>query len=321
MRVLITGGTGSLGHALTQYYLENTDARVIVLSRDEVKQAAMRRRFPDGRLDFYLGDVRDRDRLRMACEAGVDMVVHAAALKRVDAVAHDPDEVLHTNVLGTRNLLHAARGVIPRCLLISTDKACYPTNAYGRSKAMAEDLCTAFNVYGSPKGTRSSVLRYGNVIGSRGSVLEVWKDSPTLTLTHRSMTRFLITMEQAVSAVVWALERMEGGETFVPRLPAATMVDLAEAYRPGVSTVEVGLRPGGEKLHETLLTKEEGQRAWDEEVGSQVYTVIPPHLHPWREKWVYGEPVGHQRSSDLAQWLDVDEIREVLHGAGLLHSM
>jgi UDP-N-acetylglucosamine 4,6-dehydratase len=169
LRILITGGTGSLGHALVRHYLSTTDHRLIVFSRDELKQAQMREEFPDGRLDFFLGDVRDLPRLELACAAAPDVVVHAAALKRVDAVCDDPDEVLKTNILGTRNVLHAARGRVPKCLLISTDKACYPTTVYGASKLTAEILSTTFNAYSFPHGTISASVRYGNVLNSRGS--------------------------------------------------------------------------------------------------------------------------------------------------------
>ena len=268
MRILITGGTGSLGHALVDHYLKNTDHRLIVLSRDELKQAQMREEFPDGRLDFFLGDVRDLQRLELAFEAHIDVVLHAAALKRIDSVCNDPDEVFKTNILGSRNVLHAARGRVKKCLLISTDKACYPINAYGLSKAMGEHLFIANNVYGKPKDSASSVVRYGNVMGSRGSVIERWRlqkaNGEPLKITHPEMTRFLITLPQAVQMIETALTAMTGGETFVPRLTAVKMEALASAIAgPSYPQETVGLRPGGEKMHETLMTDEETERAME----------------------------------------------------------
>jgi UDP-N-acetylglucosamine 4,6-dehydratase len=312
MRLLITGGTGSLGHALTRHVLATTDWRVIVLSRDELKQAQMRAAIPDPRLDFFLGDVRDQDRLQLAF-APVDAVVHAAALKRVDSVARDPDEVFQTNVLGTRNVLRAAHlAGVHRVLLISSDKACYATNAYGVSKAQAEWMTVAYNVYGAPSGTLSSVLRYGNVLGSRGSVVHVWRTQPPpLTITDPLATRFIITMPEAVRLVVDALLDMQGGEIFVPHLPATCLLDLAEAVRPGTEWVQSGLRPGGEKRHETLLTAEEAERAVD--VGR--VSIVPPFFHPWTEKPAWAnEPAVEPgaRTSDAARRLGVDALRALL---------
>lgn len=292
LRILITGGTGSLGQALVKHYLKNTNNRLIVYSRDELKQSVMREEFPDGRLDFFLGDIRDSKRLQLACEASVDVVIHAAALKRIDSVCHDPDEVFKTNVLGTRNLLQACRGRVPKCLLISSDKACYPTNAYGLSKAMAESLCTSFNVYSGPKGSFSSVVRYGNVLGSRGSVIPVWSSQVQkrvpLTITDPLMTRFLITMPRAIQMIETALRRMTGGEIFVPRLMAATMEDLATAIAgPSYPRKTVGLRMPGEKMHETLMTDEECERATPmTEADYCIIPVNPPYQgidpHGWR---------------------------------------
>jgi UDP-N-acetylglucosamine 4,6-dehydratase len=317
-RILITGGTGSLGHALVAHWLKTTDHRLIVFSRDEKKQADMREEFPDGRLDFFLGDVRDLPRLKLAFAASVDVVVHAAALKRVDSVCHDPDEVLKTNVLGSRNVLNAARGQVAQCLLISSDKACYATNAYGVSKAYAEHLFTAFNVYGIPQGTASSVVRYGNVLGSRGSVIPLWRaqlaQGLPLTLTDPRMTRFLIDFARAIQMIDTALAEMRGGEIFVPRLKAAAIVHLANVVQPLPGPrAFTGLRPGGEKLHETLLTDEEYERArWGKD-----YAMIPPELHPWTAKgWGKGTtwPVDDWRRSDIAPRWELDELRALVAG-------
>lgn len=320
MRILISGGTGSLGHALVRHYLTSSkDTQIVVLSRDELKQSVMRETFPDARLDFFLGDVRDLQRLELAFRAGIDTVIHAAALKRVDSVCHDPDEVLKTNIEGSRNVLHAARGRVKRVLLVSSDKACHPANAYGVSKAMAEHLTTSFNVYGYPAGTMSSVIRYGNVLGSRGSVVHTWREQYRkglpLTLTHPDMTRFVITMPQAVAAIEWALGRMEGGEVYVPRLPAALMLDLAcaiagtDEYPATLS----GLRPGGEKMYETLITVEELGRA--SRGVTEDYFTLRPYLHPWRAAWPHAGMIREQAEyrSDTTRLLTVDQLTGLLN--------
>ena len=321
MRVLITGGTGSLGHALVKAFLQETDWRLVVFSRDELKQAHMRERFTDPRLDFRLGDVRDLARLNLALY-GVDAVVHAAALKRVDAVAGDPVEVFKTNVYGTFNVLQAAlTNKVVRTLVISSDKACYATNAYGASKFAAESLTVSFNQYAYPQGCRASVLRYGNVLGSRGSVVHIWRrqlaeGQKSFTLTHRDMTRFIIPMPVAAGLVLAAVEDMCGGEVFVPRIPAATMRDLLSAVvreTPDWAGVNyTGLRPGGEKMHETLLTGEESTRSYD--IGPSM-TLIAPHQHPWNERPEWEEfPLTRdgERRSDTAPKLSVEELRELL---------
>ena len=316
MRVLITGGTGSLGHALCRMFLAAGAEQVCVFSRDEVKQAHMAARFPDARMRFLLGDVRDKERLKLAFH-GCHAVIHAAALKRVDAVADSPDEVFKTNLDGTRNVLAAALSArVPKVLVISSDKACYPTNAYGISKAAAEAEAVSWNRYLRPRRLAASILRYGNVLGSRGSVVHVWraqlKAGDPVTITDASMTRFIITMPQAAHAVAQALATMEGGEIFVPMLPAATMRDLLEAVAPDTLTRITGLRPGGEKLHETLLTGEESRRTID---SGQNLGVIRPHLHEWQAQDVWSgyelvEP-GEWRS-DGALMLGVPQLRGLL---------
>jgi UDP-N-acetylglucosamine 4,6-dehydratase len=247
------------------------------------------------------------------------VAVHAGALKRVDSVCHDPDEVLKTNVLGSRNVLHAARGQVPRVILISSDKACYATNAYGVSKALAEHLFTAFNVYSVPQGTRSSVVRWGNVLGSRGSVIPLWRAQLAagvpLTLTAPSMTRFLIDFPRAIQMIETALADMQGGEIFVPRLKGARMLDLLRAVAPeGTMSHVTGLRPGGEKFDETLMTDEEHARA----VLLPDHAVIYPDLMPWTTT---KPPHGGLTEADwrLADWrsdtaprLGVEELRALV---------
>jgi UDP-N-acetylglucosamine 4,6-dehydratase len=317
--LLITGGTGSFGHAFTRLLLaEGKLRRVIILSRDECKQAEMRREFDDDpRLRFFLGDVRDKSRLLMAFR-GVDFIVHAAAMKRVEACEYDPFEAVKTNVLGAQNVIEAAieRGV-GRVVALSTDKACSPLNLYGASKACSEHLFTAGNAYSGEGATRFSVVRYGNVLGSRGSVVPLFREqakSGSVTLTDPAMTRFWITLEQAARFVLSALERMTGGEIFVPRLPACRMPDLAAAVAPGAEVRVIGLRPG-EKLHETLITEDEARHTLDR---GDHYVILPEFA--WRPGAAdeTGEPVpaGWRYSSDASEaLLDVDGIRRLLDGS------
>lgn len=315
MRLLITGGTGSLGHALVRSFLKETDWRLVVFSRDELKQAKMYETFNGSpRVDYRLGDVRDKARLNLALY-GIDAVVHAAALKRVDAVAGDPIEVFHTNVLGTMNVLQAALiNHVPKVLLISSDKACYATNAYGSSKFAAESLAVSYNQYAYPQGCAASVLRYGNVLGSRGSVVHAWRKQDPIQITAMGMTRFIVNMPLAVGLVMAALGDMVGGEIFVPRLKAARLEDLAEAINPTAERRFVGLRPGGEKMHETLLTAEEATRSRD--IGPYM-TLVAPHQHSWVDVPAWTEfptTKDGERRSDTADKLSVDELRLLLQG-------
>ena len=313
VRALISGGTGSLGHALVRAWLQRDDVeRLVVLSRDELKQAQMRERFPDSRLLFFLGDVRDISRLKLAFY-GIDTIIHAAALKRVDATASDPLELIQTNVMGTANVLQAALAEgVKRTLLISSDKACLPVNAYGASKFMAEQLTVNFNVYGAPRGCISSAVRYGNVLGSRGSVIHTWRgQGDVLTLSEPHMTRFIITMEQAVAVIDAALDSMEGGEVFVPyRLPSALMEDLAQAVSTVAEYIYKGLRPGGEKMHELLLSEEESHRT--------VHPgVILPHQSTWRETSIWRhepliEPGEISSRKGKHEYLSVGRLKELL---------
>ncbi len=251
-----------------------------MFSRDELKQAEMLEALGHPpNIRACLGDVRDADRLRMAFR-GADVVIHAAALKRVDAVAMHADETVKTNIIGTMNVCRAAMDCgVPRVLLISSDKAVMPTNSYGASKQMAEWVATGFNTYSVPAGTRIATIRYGNVLGSRGSVIHLWRkalrEGRRLPLTAPDATRFVITMDHAIECIDEALAVMQGGEVFVPRLPWCYVTEIAKAM--GGEVEVVGLRAGGEKIHESLLSTEERHRC--SETGRS--WVVLPHVRSW----------------------------------------
>src|SRR5690349_9861998 len=283
MRVLITGGTGSLGHALVRRWKDSAE-RIVVFSRDEWKQAEMARLYSGENIRYFLGDVRDKARLEQAL-VGIDTVIHAAALKRVDAVAYNPVEVLKTNVLGTQNVIEAAvSSGVRRVVVVSSDKAVEPANVYGSSKNVAEHLAVSANVYAVPRGTRVSVVRYGNVAWSRGSVLFTWAEQAAhryIQVTDKRMTRFWLTLDQAVDTIEDALETSDPGEVLIPQLKSAALIDIARAMVHGDCVIEeIGLRPGGEKLHEVLLGAEEGSRAVD---YVDCY-ILEPHLPTWKKE-------------------------------------
>lgn len=259
--ILVTGGTGSFGRRfITRVLAEHDPAKVAVFSRDELKQSELLHEFrDDGRIRFLLGDVRDRERLLRAF-AGIDYVVHAAALKQVPLIEYNPFEAVKTNVYGAQNIVEAAidRGV-ERVVALSTDKASSPTNLYGATKLVSDKLFVDGNAYAGQADTRFSVVRYGNVVGSRGSVVPLFRSlagTGVLPITDPAMTRFWITLDQAVEFVIARLEDMHGGEVFVPKLPSVRLLDLAEAVAPGARHEIVGIRPG-EKLHEELWSTEE----------------------------------------------------------------
>lgn len=289
MKLLITGGTGSLGLALTRYLLPTTD-RLVVLSRDEQKQARMHASYPGSpvNLRFLLGDVRDREALIHAMH-GCDTVIHAAALKRVDHISCQPIEIKKTNVDGTQNVLEAAlQAGVSKVLLVSTDKAVMPENIYGATKMMAEHLTTQFNAISYPRGMRCSVVRFGNLWHSHGSVIDVWIEAAragtNLPITDPAMTRFVITMPHACAFIATALEDMDGGEVFVPHLPTMRLVDLGKAIIATYATapcalVFMGLRPGGEKVHERMLSDDEPKRVVS---ANGRYVILPSHC-TWRD--------------------------------------
>jgi UDP-N-acetylglucosamine 4,6-dehydratase len=313
--ILLTGGTGSFGQHFTRTLLERSNpAAIRIYSRDELKQYEMAQAIPDDRLRFFIGDVRDAERLRRAAE-GADLVVHAAALKQVPACEYNPFEAVKTNILGTQNVASACIDAgVERAVALSTDKAVSPANLYGATKLCAEKLFVQANVYAGSQQTRLSCVRYGNVLGSRGSVVALFREQAAaglLTITDPRMTRFWISLDQAVMFVANALESMKGGEVFVPKIPSMRISDLADAIAPGVAVRHTGIRPG-EKLHETLITLDEARHTVD--CGDR-YVVEPEHPF-WdqrRDRRCESVPDGFTYTSDTNQeWLDVAALRSLV---------
>ena len=311
--VLVTGGTGSFGKKFTEVMLQRYHPkRLIILSRDELKQHEMNLQFNDPRLGFFVGDVRDRDRLYRAFQANVDVVVHAAALKQVPACEYNPFEAIKTNVLGAQNVIEAAIDCgIPKVLALSTDKAVNPINLYGATKLCAEKLFVQGNSYAGGKKTRFSCVRYGNVVGSRGSVIPVFlqqRVNGKVTVTDERMTRFWLTLEQGVEFVIRCVGEMHGGEVFVPRIPSMKIMDLAKAIAPQCKVEFNGIRPG-EKLDEVLVSRDEARHT----VALEDMFVILPE-HPWwgQHNWGNGSPLpdGFTFTSDINdRWLSTDDLR------------
>ena len=320
--ILITGGTGSFGKAfLDQVLTSHNPARVVIFSRDELKQYEMRQTWGDDpRVRFFLGDIRDRDRLNMALR-GVDYVVHAAALKQVDTAEYNPMEYVKTNILGSENVIQASLDAgVKKVVALSTDKASSPVNLYGATKLTADKLFISSNHYAVDGGTRFSVVRYGNVMGSRGSVIPFFRNlaaaGQPLPITDARMTRFWITLPQAVDFVIDSFADMSGGELYVPRIPSMKVVDLAEAIAPGAPLVDIGIRPG-EKLHEEMISTEDARRT----VKRTDRYVVQPTLAMWGG---FKESEGESVADDFAytsdnndQWLDVPQLRAMLDELGL----
>jgi UDP-N-acetylglucosamine 4,6-dehydratase len=314
--ILVTGGTGSFGKAFLQYVLEHEDPqRVVVFSRDELKQHEVRRMFNDDpRLRWFIGDIRDRRRLERAMH-GVDYVVHAAALKQVDTAEYNPFEFVQTNVHGSQNVVEAAiDSGVKKVVALSTDKASSPINLYGATKLCSDRMFVSANHYAAHHPTRFSVVRYGNVMGSRGSVIPVFRDlaarGQSLPITDKRMTRFWITLPQAVQFVVDSFDLMHGGELYVPRIPSMRVIDLAEAVAPGSPTHEIGIRPG-EKLHEEMIAPDDSRRTV--RLGDRY--VVMPYVAGWGyEPPADGEPVEDGwtfRSDTNDLWLDIEELRDL----------
>ncbi|MCD4752767.1 MAG: UDP-N-acetylglucosamine 4,6-dehydratase (inverting) [Anaerolineaceae bacterium] len=320
--ILITGGTGSFGKKFTGMLLKNYNPkRIIIFSRDELKQHDMRMQFNnDPRLRFFIGNLRDRDRVYRAFSTDIDLVVHAAALKQVGACEYNPFEAVKTNVIGGQNVIDAAIDCgIPKVIALSTDKAVNPINLYGATKLCAEKLFIQGNSYAGSKDTRFSCVRYGNVVGSRGSVVHVFKrlrETGKITVTDERMTRFWITLEQAVNFVFTAAELMMGGETFIPRLPSMGIMDLVKVIAPDCEVEITGIRPG-EKLHEILISEDEARHT----VELKDLLVILPE-YPWWDSR-HQETSAYKDGRALAEgtcyasntndwWLELDELREMV---------
>lgn len=316
--ILITGGTGSFGKAFVRWLLKNCDPqRIVVFSRDELKQYEFRSSLgDDDRMRWFIGDVRDAPRLRRAMD-GVDAVVHAAAMKQVDTAEYNPFECIRTNVLGAENVINACIDAgVERVIALSTDKASSPINLYGASKLCSDKLFVAGNHYSSHQVARFSVVRYGNVMGSRGSVIPYFRElaeTNELPITDERMTRFWITIQQAVEFVVKSFDRMRGGEIFVPRIPSTKVTDLARAIAPAAKLKVVGIRPG-EKLHEEMIGEDDTRRSFQFED----YYVIEPVLAQWRGEGEYatyqkGTPIDAAYRSDTNDlWLEQEELRQLL---------
>ena len=313
--VLVTGGTGSFGRALTERLLKSGVRRIAIFSRDELKQLEMKNQFNDERLRFFVGDIRDASRLDIALHK-VDYVVHAAALKQVDTGEYNPMEFVKTNIMGSQNVIDACiRNGVKRIVALSTDKASSPINLYGATKLTADKLFSAANNYSHAYGTTFSIVRYGNVMGSRGSVIPYFKQlaaqGKPFPITDLRMTRFWITLDQAVEFVLESFEIMQGGELYVPRIPSMKIMDLAQAIKSDFKYEVVGIRPG-EKLHEEMISSEDSRRTFE---LPKRYVVSPIYA-----EWGFSSPIGKKVDegfsyrSDLNDlWLTIEELTRLIN--------
>ncbi len=318
--ILITGGTGSFGHHFVEYVLKHYEPKkLIIYSRDEYKQFVMSNQYKEREdvLRFFIGDVRDEDRLCMAMK-GCDYVIHAAALKQVPACEYNPNEAIKTNINGAMNVINASLDSgVKKVVALSTDKAVNPINLYGGTKLVSDKLFCAANAYSGSDGTRFAVVRYGNVAGSRGSVIPFFQNlidqgEKELPITDFRMTRFWISLEQGVELVIKALEESYGGETFISKIPSFRVTDLAEAMLPGCKKKEVGIREG-EKLHEIMVTREDSLHTYEYEN----HYIIYPHYNWWGENNIIpgGQVVESEfeySSGTNTDWLSVEQLREKL---------
>ena len=318
--ILVTGGTGSFGHHFVDYVLEHyKPKKIIIYSRDEYKQFMMDNDYKNYRdiLRFFIGDVRDEKRLKMAMSR-VDYVIHAAALKQVPACEYNPNEAIKTNVNGAMNVINAAlEANVKKVVALSTDKAVNPINLYGGTKLVSDKLFTAANAYSGQSGTKFAVVRYGNVAGSRGSVIPFFQSiidrgENKLPITDYRMTRFWISLEEGVELVIHALEKARGGETFISKIPSFKITDLAQAMLPGCEMPEVGIREG-EKLHEIMVTREDSLHTYEYDKHYIVY----PHYNWWGVKDVLPggkivNPEFEYSSGTNMVWLSVEDIQRLL---------
>ena len=321
--VLITGGTGSFGKKFVETILDRYPdvKRIVIYSRDELKQFELKQKYPHDKypmLRFFIGDVRDSERLRRACQ-GIDVIIHAAAIKQVDTAEYNPEECIKTNVNGAQNVINAALETgVKHVVALSTDKACAPINLYGATKLTSDKLFTAANNIAGGRPVKFSVVRYGNVMGSRGSVIRFFiglrdKGAKELPITDMRMTRFNISLQAGVDLVLWAIENHLGGEIFIPKIPSYHIKDVAEAIAPSLPQIEVGIRPG-EKLHEEMITPTDALNTID--IG-RYYAILPSvSFQHTREDYIehhHGTPVpdGFHYSSDKnSEWETVETMRE-----------
>lgn len=320
--ILVTGGTGSFGNAFTRYVLENYNPKkIIIYSRDEYKQFVMRNKFKkyDEKLRFFIGDVRDEARMRRALAGGVDYIIHAAALKQVPACEYNPMEAVKTNIDGAMNIVNAALDCgVEKVVALSTDKAVNPVNLYGGTKLVSDKLFIAANAYKGESGTTFSVVRYGNVAGSRGSVIPFFNNlvkngATELPITDFRMTRFWISLEEGIQLVVKALAEAQGGETFISKIPSFKVTDLATAMAPDTKQVEVGIREG-EKLHECMVPAADSLTTYEYDKNFIIY----PHMEWYDISKVDlkgGKKVDPEfvyDSGTNTEWLSVEELRELI---------
>ncbi len=321
--VLITGGTGSFGKKFIETILERYPEvkKIIIYSRDELKQSIIKQKYPScdfPQLRFFIGDVRDKERLTQACE-GVDVIIHAAAIKQVDTAEYNPTECIRTNIDGAENVIHASLSCgVHDVVALSTDKACAPINLYGATKLASDKLFTAANNIRGSKDIRFSVVRYGNVMGSRGSVIPFFMDKRkdgVLPITHRDMTRFNISLQDAVNLVMFALDNHLGGEIFIPKIPSYKILDIAEAVAPECTTQVVGIRPG-EKLHEEMITDTDSLNTID--LGPY-YAILPSVSYTYSQEDYMKHhkavkvPFGFKYNSGTnTEWETVESLRKLI---------
>ena len=323
--ILITGGTGSFGKCFTKYVLKNYNPKkIIIYSRDEFKQWMMANEFAEysEKLRFFIGDVRDYERMKRAFE-GVDYVIHAAAMKQVPACEYNPNEAIKTNVVGAQNVIDASLNTgVKKVVALSTDKAVNPVNLYGGTKLVSDKLFIAANAYCGDKELSFSIVRYGNVAGSRGSIIPLFhkliKEGATeLPITDYRMTRFWISLEEGVKLVIKALEEAKGGETFISKIPSFKITDLAEAMAPGMKTKEIGIRPG-EKLHEVMVTVEDSMTTFEYDkhyiIYPQMFWQNAKRPNPSGKKV---DDEFYYSSGNNTEWLTVEQIRELLKDVDL----
>lgn len=318
--ILVTGGTGSFGTAFVRKILnEHAVKRLVIYSRDELKQFEMQQEINGPNVRYFIGDVRDQNRLERALDQ-IDVVVHAAAMKQVVASEYNPMECIMTNVMGAENVINASINAgVKKVIALSTDKAVNPLNLYGATKLCSDKLFVAANNFSHGKGCTFSIVRYGNVIGSRGSVIPLFKkqaETGTLTITHKDMTRFWLTLKQGCEFVIQCISEMKGGEIFVPKIPSMRISDLAAAMCPGCKIEIIGIRPG-EKIHEILIPEDEARNTWD--YGDSY--VVQPAFHMWQGEvpteygGISGTPVPEgfeYNSSANENWVNGDTLTQLI---------